>query len=43
MAKRKVGSQNVNLIFDHEKSKIALIYLRAGGMSHINGKLLTRI
>jgi hypothetical protein len=39
MAKRKVESQIVNLIPDHKKSGITLISLRAGGVSHIVGKL----
>jgi hypothetical protein len=42
MAKRKVESQTNNLILDHYKLGIALIYLRASGVPHIVGMLLTR-
>jgi len=42
MAKRKVGSQIANLTLDHQKLKIALFYLRVGGMSHTIEKLSTR-
>jgi hypothetical protein len=42
MAKRKAGSQIANLTPDHKKSGIDLIYLAAGGMPHIVGKLLTK-
>jgi hypothetical protein len=42
MAKRRVGSQTVNLIPDHKKSGINPIYLAVGGVPHIVGKLSTR-
>jgi hypothetical protein len=42
VAKKKAGNQIGNLIPDHKKLGIALIYLRAGGMRHIVGKLLTK-
>jgi hypothetical protein len=42
MAKRKVGNQTANLTPNHYKSRITLIYLRAGGVPHIVGKLWTR-
>ncbi len=42
MAKRKVGSQIGSLSPDHKKSGINLIPLRAGGMQHAVGKILTR-
>ncbi len=42
MAKRKAKSQSVNLIHDHQKSIITLIYLGASGVPHIVGKLSTR-
>jgi hypothetical protein len=40
MAKRRVGSQTVNLTPDQEKSKIDPIYLAADNVRHIVGKLL---
>jgi len=42
MAKRKVESQSANLIFDQEKLRMALNYMRACGMPHIVGKLPTK-
>jgi hypothetical protein len=39
MAKRKAGSQTASLTPDHKKSGIDLIYLAAGGVPHIVGKL----
>jgi len=42
MAKRRAGSQIANLTPDHKKSGIEPIYLAAGGVPHIVGKLLTR-
>jgi hypothetical protein len=42
MAKRRAGSQTANLTPDHKKSRIDPIYLAAGGMPHIVGKLSTR-
>jgi hypothetical protein len=42
MAKRKARSQIDNLISNHKKSGIDLISLRAVGMQHTIGKLLTR-
>jgi hypothetical protein len=42
MAKRRVRNQSANLIPEHQKSIIALIYLRASGVPHIVGKLSTR-
>jgi len=42
MAKRRVESQIDSLTPNHQKSRIALIYLRTSGMQHIIGKLLTR-
>jgi hypothetical protein len=36
MAKRRVGSQSVNLILAHWKSKITLKYVHAGGVPHIS-------
>jgi hypothetical protein len=42
MAKRKVGSQIVSLILDHEKSRIDPIPLCVGGVQHAVGKLLTK-
>jgi hypothetical protein len=42
MAKRRAGSQTANLTPDHKKSGIDSIYLAAGGVPHIVGKLLTR-
>jgi hypothetical protein len=42
MAKRKVGSQIGNLTPDHGKSRIDPIYLRAGVVQHVVGKLSTR-
>jgi hypothetical protein len=42
MAKRRAGSQIANLILDHKKSGIDPIYLAAGGVPHIVGKLLMR-
>jgi hypothetical protein len=39
MAERKVGNQNVNLISDHQKSRITLIYVLEGGVPHILRKL----
>jgi hypothetical protein len=42
MAKRRVGSQIVSLIFDHKKLRIDPIYLCADDMRHTIGKLSTR-
>jgi hypothetical protein len=42
MAKRRAGSQIVNLTPDHKKSRIDPIYLATGGVPHIVGKLSTR-
>jgi hypothetical protein len=42
MAKRKARSQIDNLTLDHKKSGIDPIPLRAGGVQHAVGKLLTR-
>jgi hypothetical protein len=42
MAKRKAGSQTGSLIPDHQKSRIDPMPMRAGGMWHTVGKLLTR-
>jgi len=42
MAKRRAKSQTANLIPNHKKSEITLIYLRAGGMQHIVEKLSTK-
>jgi hypothetical protein len=42
MAKRKVGSQIVNLTPNHLKLEISLISLCAGDVPHIARKLLTR-
>jgi hypothetical protein len=42
MAKRRVGSQIASLTPDHKKSGIDPIYLAAGGVPHIVGKLSTR-
>jgi hypothetical protein len=41
MAKRRVGSQIINLAPDHKKSGIDLIYLISEGVQHIVEKLLT--
>ncbi len=42
MAQRRAKNQNVNLIPNHQKLGIALIYLRASGVPHIVGKLSTK-
>jgi hypothetical protein len=42
MTKRKAGSQIDNLTFDHEKSGIDPILLRAGGVRHAIEKISTR-
>jgi hypothetical protein len=42
MVKKKAKSQSANLVPDHQKSGIALIYLRGNGMSHIIEKLSTK-
>jgi hypothetical protein len=42
MAKRKVGSQTVNLTPDHKKSGIDPIYLSTDNVQHIVGKLSMR-
>jgi ABC-type antimicrobial peptide transport system ATPase subunit len=42
MFERKVESQIVNLILDHEKLGITLIYFRAGSVPHIVEKLSMR-
>jgi hypothetical protein len=42
MTKIKVGSQISSLTPDHEKLGIDPIPLRAGGMQHAIGKLLTK-
>ncbi len=42
MAKRRVGSQIVNLTPDHKKSGIDPIYLVAGGVPHIVENLSTK-
>jgi len=42
MAKRRAGSRIANLTPDHKKSGIDQIYLVAGGVPHIVGKLSTR-
>jgi len=41
MAKRRVGSQIVNLTPDQKKLEIDPIYLAAEGVQHIVGKLST--
>ncbi len=43
MAKRRVGSQTVNLIPGHKNSGITLIYFCVGGVPHIVGKLSMRV
>jgi hypothetical protein len=43
MTKRRVENQIANLILDHKKSRIPLIYLREGGIPHMVGKLLTKV
>jgi len=43
VAKRKAESQINIFTPDHSNSRIALIYLRVGGMPHIIGKLSTRV
>jgi hypothetical protein len=43
MAERRAECQIANLIFDHKKSEIALVYLRESGVPHIVGKLSTRV
>jgi hypothetical protein len=42
MAKRKAEHQSANLIFDHQKLGIVLIYLRSGGVPHIVRELSMR-
>jgi hypothetical protein len=42
MAKRRARSQTTNMTPDLKKSGIDPIYLAAGGVPHIVGKLLTR-
>jgi hypothetical protein len=42
MAKRKAGSQIINLILDHGKSRIDPIPLRVGDMQHAVEKLSTK-
>jgi hypothetical protein len=42
MAQRRAKSQSANLIPNHQKSGIALIYLHASGVPHIVGKFSTR-
>jgi len=42
MAKRRAGSRTASLTPDHKKSRIDRIYLVAGGVPHIIGKLSTR-
>jgi hypothetical protein len=42
MAKRRAGNQIASLTPDHKKSGIDLIYLAAGDVPHIVGKLLMR-
>jgi hypothetical protein len=42
IAKRKVGSQICNLTPDHQKSRIDSTPMRASGVRHTVGKLLTR-
>jgi len=42
MAKRRVGSQTINLTPDHKKSGIDVIYLVVEGVRHTIGKLLMR-
>jgi hypothetical protein len=42
MTKRRAGSRTASLTPDHKKSAIDPIYLTAGGMPHIVGKLSTR-
>jgi hypothetical protein len=42
MAKRKGESQTGNLTPDHEMSGIDSTFVRAGGVWHTVGKLLTR-
>jgi hypothetical protein len=42
MAKRRAGSRIANLTSDHKKSGIDPIYLVAGGVPHIVGKISTR-
>jgi hypothetical protein len=42
MAKRRAGSRTISLTPDHKKSRIDPIYLVAGGVPHIVGKLSTR-
>jgi hypothetical protein len=43
MAKRRAGSQIGSLTPDHKKSGIDPIYLTAGGVPHIVGKLSMRV
>jgi hypothetical protein len=43
MAKKRVKNLITNLIPNHYKSEIALVYLCEGGMAHIIGKLLMRV
>jgi len=43
MAKRKTRSQIDNWTLNHEKSRIDLISLRAGGVRHTIEKFLTRV
>jgi hypothetical protein len=40
--KKKVGNQTGNLTLDHGMSGIDPIFVRAGGMQHIVGKISTR-
>jgi asparagine synthetase A len=42
MAKRRPENQIVNLTLDHEKSRIALIYLLASNVPHTIGKRLMK-
>jgi len=42
MAKKRVGSEIGNLISNHKMSRIAPIYLHAGGVRHIVRKFTTR-
>jgi hypothetical protein len=43
MAKRRAGSQTINLTLDQKKSGIDPIYLFADDMRHIVGKLSTKV
>jgi hypothetical protein len=42
MVQKKAKSQSANLVPDHQKSRIALIYLCGSGMPYIIEKLSTK-